>query len=190
MAVLELRLKTFIPQSRILFSESPSLTVYFGGDGRSESWDGTYRTYQKFTIDTAPTDYSVSYYEDTGTTNKYTYDSLGKLISTETGKAPVTDLSYTKRVSGGYLYLDCVVASNNPLVAGSPDIDYQFTIRVNRSGGVLLTGNHDGFPAYELWRKKSGSSAELIWSHDPRDTGEGIGSLFPPMEHPVNVSKA
>lgn len=190
MAVLELRLKTFIPQSRVLFSDSPSLTVYFGGDGRSESWDGTYRTYQRFTIDTAPTNYSVSYYENTGTTHKYTYNSLGSLIDTETAKAPLSDLSYTKRVSGGYLYLDCVVASNNPLVGGSPNIDYNFTIRVNRSGGVLITGTHDGFPAYELWRKKSGYSAELIWSHDPRDTGETINSLFPPMEHSVNASKA
>ena len=190
MAVLELRLKTFIPMAKVHYAETPSSQIYFGGDNRNASWDGSYRTYQKFTIDTGPTDYSVSYYEDTGTTYRYTYDLFGNLIGTSSGKAPLSDLSYTKRISGGNLYLDCRVSSSNPLVAGAPAIDYEFTVRVNRTGGVQLTGKHDGFPAYEFWRKKSGGSAELIWSHDPRKTGEGLGSLLPPMEHDVNVSKA
>lgn len=33
------------------------------------------------------------------------------------------------------------------------------------------------------FRKKSESSTEITLSHDPSDTGDGIGSLFPPMKH-------
>lgn len=79
-------------------------------------------------------------------------------------------------------------AVNNPLMPGSPDIDYNFTMRINRNGGVLLTGDHDGFPAYELWRKRSGEKTEQIYFYDPRKFGKGITSLFPPMDVPVKVS--
>ncbi|WP_430757172.1 DUF3238 domain-containing protein [Pseudobacillus badius] len=40
----------------------------------------------------------------------------------------------------------------------APNIDYKFTIKITRSGIMRLTRKHDGFPAYELWKKIDGQS--------------------------------
>lgn len=187
MAKLELRLRTFIPHAKILFAETATSYIYYRGDNRSEAWDGSYRTSQRFVIDTAPSNYSVTPYRDTGITHRDVYDKVtGKLISTTSDQVSTSGLTYTKRVVDGILYLDCKCSVGNPLEPAAPNIDYEFTLKVTRLGSVRITGQHDGFPAYEFWRKFDGKSAELVWSHDPRDTGEGIYSLFPPMEHDVD----
>lgn len=187
MAKFTLKLRTWIPASRVLFLDSSVSKVEYGGDGRSESWSGTHRTQQTITVDTAPTNYSVSVTPNIGTTYKYiTTKATGK-VETQTGKAPTSDLTYSnKRVEGDILYFDVACASANPLQVGAPDVNYEFTIKVTRGGIMRLTGKHDGFPGYELWRQNDGGTARLLWSHDPRDTGEGLGSLYPPMEHDVD----
>lgn len=191
MAIVELRVKTWIPQARVLFSETPSgATTWFHGDNRSESWDSmSYRTHQRFRIDTAATDYYVNATKNIGITTQVNKDRYGNTTSTQTAQAPLSDLTYKKRVEGDILYLDCVCHSSNPLALGAPAIDYEFTLKVTRSGHFRVTGKHDGFPGYEVWRKIGDRSPELIWSHDPRETGESESSLFPPMEHSVDANK-
>lgn len=193
MAKLEIRLKTFIPFDRVLFTGNLNGNIsYFSGDNRDRSYASTsYRTYQRFEIDTAPNNYSVIHTRDTGTTHYTEYDKNGVLVKSESQKAPVTGLTYTKRVgSDGILYLDCVCDAANPFLPGSPAINYEFTLKVTRLGSFRITGKHDGFPAYEVWRKFSDRGAELIYLHDPRDTGESLNSLYPPMEHDVNAAKS
>ncbi|ANB55724.1 hypothetical protein GFC29_3221 [Anoxybacillus sp. B7M1] len=191
MAKLELRVRTFIPHQRIFFTETATSYIYYRGDNRNEAWEGSYRTSQRFVIDTSPSNYSVSAYADTGTTVREVYDkTTGKLISTSSAKASTSGLTYKKRVEDGILYLDIKCSVANPLELLAPAIDYEFTLKVTRLGSVRITGQHDGFPAYEFWRKFDGQSAELVWSHDPRDTGEGIYSLFPPMEHSIDKGLA
>ena len=58
------------------------------------------------------------------------------------------------------------VAGNNPLFWGSPDIDALLTLDLKRSlSGALqakLTGQHDGFPAYEFYVER-----QRIYEFDP-----------------------
>lgn len=42
---------------------------------------------------------------------------------------------------------------------------------------LLIAGDHDGFPAYEIY-----VDLQTIFQHDPRDHGQGLGSLFPPTD--------
>lgn len=186
MAKLVLKLKTFIPHAKVLFSESNNRYIYFRGDIRNASWTGTYRTLHQFTIDTSTSNYTVTPVKDTGTTYRNTYDILGKLVSTSSGKASTTDIKYTKRVEKNILYLDCVISSSNPLVPGSPAIDYVVTLKITRPGSVRITGKHDGFPAYEFWRKFDGKAAELVYNYDPRTTGGTLANLLPPMDKSVD----
>ena len=41
-----------------------------------------------------------------------------------------------------------------------------------------VSGQHDGYPWHELY-----INGVLFYAHDPCATGEGFGSLGPPMEH-------
>lgn len=183
MAKVELRLRSFIPHSKIFYAETPSSYVYFRGDNRNAAWSGTFRTSQIFVIDTAPSSYSVQHTPDTGTTHQDNYDKVsGTLISTQSGKASTSGLTFTKRVENGILYLDCKCAVGNPLVLVAPDIDYEFTLKVTRNGTVRITGDHDGFPGYELWRKIDSGSSRLVWSYDPIAAGKDINALLPPMD--------
>ncbi len=74
---------------------------------------------------------------------------------------------------------------NNPLFAGSPGISYQFRITIDASlGGTILAPeldffySHDGFPAYEIY-----VDGMALYTHDPRQTGDTVWSLFPPEEY-------
>ena len=81
------------------------------------------------------------------------------------------------------LHLDCKCTTGNPLILGAPKINYEFTLKVTRSGSVRITGKHDGFPAYEFWRKLGGKTTKQVWLHDPRITGDTVLSLGLPMEY-------
>lgn len=188
MAKFDLKMKVFIPASRVTLYDTSATKIQYGGDGRNQSWNGKYRTMQLLTIDTAPTNYTVSHSKDTGTTYEYTIDKATGKETVRYDKAATTGITYAKRVSDGFLYIDIEVDCGNPLQPDAPNINYQFTIKVTRSGIIRLTGKHDGFPAYELWRQDYGETPRLLWTHDHRDTGETSISLGPPMEHSVDVN--
>jgi Protein of unknown function (DUF3238) len=65
--------------------------------------------------------------------------------------------------------------------SAAPAIDYDFEFTFDAYGACRLSGKHDGFPAYEVF-----VDGKLMYSHDPRDTGERPESLFPPMEHDID----
>ena len=179
MAKVTIKLKTWIPQKEIIFTDDGYTRVSYGGDGRSESWTGTYRTLQQFVIDTSSTYYTVTATKDTGTTHQYVYDYKSGQTQTTTGKASTSGLTYSKLFMGNNLILHAVCDSANPLQIGAPAINYDFRIGVNRNGDVSLVGDHDGFPGYELWKQPDGGTAKLLWSHDPRDTDENISIIIP-----------
>lgn len=87
-----------------------------------------------------------------------------------------------QRISSNAVRLTCAGAANNPLVPGSPDIDYHFTIRFDLGDQQVLwtleQGCHDPFPAYEVWLD---NSAVYQFMHD---SGSGPGQLF----HNCNVT--
>lgn len=181
MAKLTLRLKTFIPDKYVFYGNLPREgAIYYGGDNRNSSWNGTYRTIQEFTIDTSSSEYSVSPFKDTGTTYEY-FVPLGTndYQLKKSKKASTTGLTWTKEYNekDDCLYLKCKCSVANPLVPLAPAIDYDVTLKITRVGSVRITGKHDGFPAYEFWRKFDGKPAQLVYLHDPRETGHNIGHL-------------
>jgi hypothetical protein len=60
-----------------------------------------------------------------------------------------------------------------------------FTITIDKTDPAhpiySLVGNHKGFPAYEVYINHT-----RVYEHDPLVTGEGLGSLALPMNHPVS----
>jgi len=59
----------------------------------------------------------------------------------------------------------------------APGIDYEIRVTIKSSGGVLLKVEHDGFPAHELRVNDN-----PVYRYDPRTTGAGPFSLFPPLD--------
>lgn len=86
----------------------------------------------------------------------------------------------------------CVDAPNK-LVAGAPSINYQFDVTITpgadgKTFDYQIQGAADGFPAYEMWiSDETNGNSYLLFNRTPTATGEGPGSLFPPMEHNYNL---
>jgi hypothetical protein len=75
------------------------------------------------------------------------------------------------------------MAENNPLVGGSPDIDYDFDLIIDYSdpGNPTwkLVGTHDGFPCYEVYMND-----QPLLQHDSQN--ETVYSLPMPQEKSVD----
>lgn len=195
MAQIELRLRTWIPQEKVFLSGNEQTSLYFKGDNRRNATWSTlaYRTSHAFTIDTSKANFGLTQTTKkvSSTTSLLYNNSTGALITSESLTGSTNSLTYSSTVkSDDNLYITVTCDASNPLVTGSPAINYEFVIKVTRAGSVRITGKHDGFPAYELWRSVTGRSTgpELVYTHNPIDTGETVLSLFPPMEHDVDLS--
>lgn len=72
-------------------------------------------------------------------------------------------------------------------LATSPGITYNFKVQIREERGfhfVKVESEHDGFPAYEVLALRKGwDKPQVIYKHDYRETGDTIGSLFPPIEY-------
>ena len=77
----------------------------------------------------------------------------------------------------------------NPLVFGSPEINWDFTITIDTSGSSAhwtIMGAHDGFPSYEVYINNN-----QIYTFSPGPGPYGfldILKLFPPLD--VNVNRS
>ena len=78
-------------------------------------------------------------------------------------------------------------AGANPLAPpGAPDIDADISIYLrNGAGGpeVMVDGEHDGFPAHELY-----INGQRVHHYDPVAAGNGPTALFPPCDQTVQTS--
>ena len=78
--------------------------------------------------------------------------------------------------------------ASNPLVGAAPAINLDVRFEVDPSSRqVRLTGEHDGFPAYEAYATWDGGAGVSIYGYDPRISGEGISALFPPMDKTIST---
>jgi hypothetical protein len=81
----------------------------------------------------------------------------------------------------------CTVKSGNPLAPSfnGNEIDYVLELTIDYTDAAnprySLTGEHDGFPAYEVY-----IGTRRIHHYDPLATGEGLTSLFDPMDKSVS----
>jgi hypothetical protein len=178
------------PDAWLLFAIEPTQTVYFEGDNRSfnpyTANTFNFRTAQQIEIDF--TSRSIAAYANTGfTTRKIVYPN-GQTEYT-TAHASTSGITCTNISWGsGQVSFHLAVDSSNPLVLGAPAINYDFDVTVYSDGTVKVTGAHDGFPAYEMYKCiNNGSSWYTIYQYNPYDNGKDVSALAPPED--VSVSR-
>ena len=74
---------------------------------------------------------------------------------------------------------------SNPLISVAPAINADLNLYLEHMGNALrclACGDHDGFPAYELY-----VNGMLIYCHDPIAGGKSPFALFPPSDINVNT---
>jgi hypothetical protein len=173
---------TFIPDAQV---PGPPGSECFSGDNRgfSNAIHASSRTHQEIEFDVSTLTKTIDF-KDTGTSHEVNC-TTGAVMST--GKAPTSGLtngSVTR--SSSEILVDFLVEAVNPLVRGAPAIDASVVFHVDPAVQTCrLTGQHDGFPAYEAYVTADGGAGVTVHTHDPRTSGDDIMSLFPPMDEAV-----
>ncbi|MFE1631072.1 DUF3238 domain-containing protein [Brevibacillus reuszeri] len=191
--LVKVRVATFIPFDKVfayaMGSGDNTCSVFYGGDNRESygSPAGTFRTAQEIWVDFNAR--KITPYKNTGTSHKLVECSDGQNQQL-TDKVSDSCLEI-KWISWGAsnVTFRLICACGNPFEPLAPVIDYILDVTVWSNGAVKIVGDHDGFPAYEMFKKVDNYAWERLYLHDPRETGETIASLAPPMEHHVYVDK-
>lgn len=192
---VKVRSCTFIPQAEVYFEtindpNHGSCDVYYLGDNRefdpyTASGAGypnsdKFRTAQEIWVDF--TNKTVQPFKNTGKTHKKTVCSDGyqtiEELQADSSCISISGITwYTEHVE-----FVLTVSCKNPFVWYSAAIDYQFTVAVFNSGRVTLTGQHDAFPAYEVYKSVDSNGWQTVYQWDPRPGGYSYLSLEPPMD--------
>ncbi|WP_157722042.1 DUF3238 domain-containing protein [Tumebacillus avium] len=76
----------------------------------------------------------------------------------------------------------------DPFIDVAPAVNYDFIITVHSNGYVQVTGTHDGFPAFEIYKSfDNGATWGTVYKYDPRPIEAGLTELFP--GHSITVNK-
>ena len=180
----------FIPYPRIdMFVKVPAVGEVgycFLGDNRdfSDAANASCRTHQEVEFDVTPFN-TVKDVRSTGETHKVDCAS-GREIARKQAK---TDRIVNKvtQLSAEVIRVKMSLAANNPLVFGAPDIDLEILLDLNLPQRyVIVSGAHDGFPAYEVYVSIEGMGTQRVHEHHPRgNTILHHKKLFPPKDVPV-----
>ncbi len=101
-----------------------------------------------------------------------------------TATQEVTDYTLGQRFvsnGDGWTTVNFQVNANNPLAA-SPEINANVFVGVSDAGEYVVSGLHDGFPAYELR-----IDGMLVHDFNPHHAGTSPNALFPPMDQGVEL---
>jgi hypothetical protein len=162
----------------------------FDGDFRGfspfSSQAKRFRTEQEFDIDFNSR--TILYRGSTGLTRvKITW--LTGRVSQYVAQAKDSCLTFSEETWGPHsVTFRAKSACANPLLPGAPSADYDFRIRVWKGGQVQVVGRHDGYPAYEVY-KRIKNVFTSVYLFDPNDKEQSMMSLFPPMEFSVNATQ-
>lgn len=152
------------------------------GDGRGPSaTSGTHRTLVDVTAYFDPSAYTKS--NNNG--ESVSYSKNGCNSADESGRQTATAApTVTHTPQSGYATIKVRHSIGAPFYGGVlPNIDYDFTIKVYSSGATAISGQHDGFPDYEVYKTSTlspGWSRLYYW--DASANGQTINSLNIPME--------
>ncbi|MFZ3591073.1 DUF3238 domain-containing protein [Bacillus sp. DJP31] len=151
------------------------------GDGRGPSaTSGTHRT----KIDV--TSYfgarkDVTFSLNAGETIAYKSNGCKSDDVLDRGTPPMNE-SGTYTHHGTYTSVSVKHSVGTPVFANLlPNIDYEFDLTVYQGGFTSVSGSHDGFPDYEIYRSSSIGWVRL-YHWDASAKGQSIYSLNPPME--------
>lgn len=157
-----IRINTFIPMDKVN-TPVPLSSNTFHGDGRSFDVDTTKsRTSQVIVVDLDKQ--KVTSANSCGETIEY--DKNGKVVNR---KRENTDgMSVESQSVQGMILLNAETHASNPLVKVAPDIDYSVQIAVSHDGTCYVDGDHDKFPAFEMYAKKNNGPYQTITQFTPK----------------------
>jgi hypothetical protein len=178
----------------------------YGGDNRGLGEKGTSRVTQNVTVNLNPDKAVVVDKPNVrwGTTTEYKASQGDRVAekpfwwwSIKKGQKPINakKLPETfdnnrvtlKRVSKDTVKAQLWVDGTNPLNSVAPALNADISVYIRQRSGCdvpefRVEGDHDGFPAYELYINK-----KSVYGTTPDVTGDTPFSLLPPMEKSVDL---
>ena len=183
-------INTFIPMDRVDMAGFGEGDIWesgircFAGDGREFSNDikASYRTQQVIEFDTGTLEKTM----DTLDTGETHLQECWTGITILSKKAPTNGIITTgpERIGDNLLKLNFTVDASNPLlplIAPAINLSLSIYIILNNRTAIII-GEHDGFPAYEIYISSDGGTGQALYTYDPRTEGNSPTALFPPME--------
>ncbi|ERM18315.1 DUF3238 domain-containing protein [Brevibacillus laterosporus] len=176
MSDILVKIKTFIPEENV---KDPYGDVY-EGDNRGFHFSGNYRTLQEFAIDFKKK--TVKHTKRVGKTCRINPDEDPVCKRASDSELKMSEPTWKK--DSVKFTASCGVS--NPLSSNAPAIDYEFKITAyKKDGKVCISGLHDGFPNYEIWKKVGDEPPMPFYFFDHGDNT--LLSLFPPMDTSVSL---
>lgn len=189
--IVEVRTTAFIDNDWLYFGTGANgiTSYYYEGNNRSFTYY-TLNDNSKFKMcHHVVVDFSagtVKVFKDVGPTRmKETLTATGEAIGYTDGQASDEKMSHSYTINANEATIYLRGASANPLVKLSPDIDWEYNVKVKKDGTVTVTGYHDGFPCHEIWKRVDNGTPVALHKFNKQT----VASLYPPMEINVNVTK-
>ncbi|MBJ6360746.1 DUF3238 domain-containing protein [Paenibacillus sp. GCM10012307] len=189
--IVTLRFAAFIPQAWIEYMRTTAVIIQYNGNNReftyyTENQPELSKIVQHIVCDFGNKE--IKYFKSTGSTTERTLDiKTGEVLRTAYGHASTEGLTMSNAsITSTSATFKLRASVGNPLNTDAPAIDWDYTVTVGSDGKVTVNGNHDGYPAHEIYKRINSGTPVAIYKHDPRETGDTILSLFPPMEKSVN----
>jgi len=191
----------FIPTKRV---DDITYSDVLPSHGKYHAWKGNDRGFKKnaksnkifsyFTLNLDSQTPLVKEKHDTGETIGYYYaykkigmKSYKKYETYDSAKVNFTEYELTAFKFSETIFVTIDAAAPNPLVALAPDIDFHYSMVLeklpNNKIRYYVKGHHDGFPAYTIF-----IGDKMVYSFDPRDHGQTLWSLAGSGEWPVEES--
>lgn len=191
------RVTAFIPDDWITFMQTSAVKILYNGNNRGFTYD-TLNQPKKWKLvshlNVNFTSKTVIHYPDVGPTIERTVDrETGEVIRPDISGQASSDgvecKSWSFASNGDYADIKLRAAVNIPTFNPSPNIDWEYDIRVFKDGKVTVTGKHDKYPAHEIWKKVDSSAPVSLHTYDPRDHNETVYTGLLKFTHNVNVVK-
>ncbi|MFC6962588.1 DUF3238 domain-containing protein [Halocatena marina] len=187
-SVVKLRIATFIPDAWISSTSTPDgREVEFRGDNREftphTSHTGHSRVAQEIVVDFERE--SVITHPETGQSMERITEPDGA-TTIRTAAAQTDGISCTDTVwTGDGVRFTAAASVSNPLSEDSPPVDFRFEIHFSADGTIGLTGRHDGFPCFEVYKQVEFGAFETVYTYDYRKAEASPKSLADPMDQTV-----
>lgn len=189
--IVELRFAAFIPQAWIEYMRTTAVIIQYNGNNREFTYNTENQPELSKIVQHIVCDFGnkeIKHFKSTGSTTERTIDiKTGEVLRTANDHAGTDGLTMSSAsITSTSATFKLKASVANPLNTDAPAIDWEYTVTVGSDGKVTVNGTHDGFPAYEIYKRINSGTPVTIYQHDPRVTGDTILSLFPPMEKSVS----
>ncbi|MGG4343666.1 DUF3238 domain-containing protein [Paenibacillus lautus] len=195
--VVQVRVTAFIPEDWIVFMQTSAVKILYNGNNRTFLWDtlNNPKLWKLCShVNVNFTNKTINHFPGVGPTIERTVDrQTGEIIRPDiTGQASTDGVKMTSSSfasNGDYADFKLRAAVNIPTFNPSPDIDWEYSVRVYKDGRVTVTGKHDKYPAHEVWKKVDDNYPLALHRYDPNDHGENVYTGLIKFTHEVNVTK-